>query len=194
MIEYIKGEIAELHPAQLILESNGIGYVVHISLSTHAALSGAKSCKVYIYEQIREDAHELFGFSDKHERGLFVLLISVSGVGAQTARMILSSFSAAELESLIASGDVSALQSVKGIGGKTAQRIIVDLKDKISAGAAVLAKDAPAVNAKVAEEAVSALTMLGFTPSLSRKAVNSILKQNSDIPVEQVIKAALKML
>ena len=194
MIEYIKGEIAELHPAQLILESNGIGYVVHISLSTHAALSGAKSCKVYIYEQIREDAHELFGFSDKHERGLFVLLISVSGVGAQTARMILSSFSAAELESLIASGDVSALQSVKGIGGKTAQRIIVDLKDKISAGAAVLAKDAPTVNAKVAEEAVSALTMLGFTPSLSRKAVNSILKQNPDIPVEQVIKAALKML
>jgi len=194
MIEYIKGEIAELHPAQLILESNGIGYVVHISLSTHAALSGAKNCKVYIYEQIREDAHELFGFSDKPERELFVLLISVSGVGAQTARMILSSYSAAELESAIASGDVSALQSVKGIGGKTAQRIIVDLKDKISVDAAMLSKELPAANSKVADEAVSALSMLGFTSSLSRKAVNSILKQNPGIPVEQVVKAALKML
>ena len=194
MIEYIKGEIAELHPAQLILECNGIGYVVHISLSTHAALSGSKNCKVYIYEQIREDAHELFGFSGKHERELFVLLISVSGVGAQTARMILSSYSASELEALIASGDVTALQSVKGIGGKTAQRIIVDLKDKISTEAVSLIKGVAAVDAKVAEEAVSALSMLGFTPSLSRKAVNSILKQNPDIPVEQVIKAALKML
>ena len=194
MIEYIKGEITELHPAQLIMECNGIGYVVHISLSTHAALSGLKTGKVYIWEQIREDAHELFGFAERREREIFLLLISVSGVGAQTARMILSSFSATEVEVLIASDDASVLQSVKGIGAKTAQRIIVDLKDKIALGSALLSVKSAAVDTKVAEEAVSALSMLGFTPSLSRKVVNSILKQTPEATVEQVIKAALKML
>ena len=193
MIEYITGEIVELHPAQLIMECNGIGYVVHISLSTHAALAGLKEGKIYIWEQIREDAHELFGFAEKRERELFLLLISVSGVGAQTARMILSSFSTAELEMLIASGDAAALQLVKGIGAKTAQRVIVDLKDKITISSAIV-KNQPTLDSKVTEEAVSALSMLGFTPSLSRKAVNSILKLTPGATVEQVIKAALKML
>lgn len=194
MIEYIKGDIVELYPAQLIIECYGIAYVVNISLSTHALITGKESCKIYIYEIIREDTHDLFGFAEKRERELFTLLISVSGVGAQTARMILSSFSAGELESLIASGDVSALQSVKGIGGKTAQRIIVDLKDKITPEVLSATKNVLKNDSKIGEEAVAALVMLGFTPAISRKAVNSILKLTPELTVEQVIKAALKML
>ena len=193
MIEYIKGDIVELYPTQLIIECNGIAYKVNISLTTHALIANAETCKIYIYEIIREDTHELFGFAEKRERELFMLLITVPGVGAQTARMILSSFSTNELETLIASGDAAALQTVKGIGGKTAQRVIVDLKDKITPNA-LISKEILRVDNKIVEEAVSALIMLGFTPAVSKKAIASVLKITPDATVEQAIKAALKML
>ncbi|MBZ4674925.1 MAG: holliday junction helicase ruvA, partial [Dysgonamonadaceae bacterium] len=129
MIDYLKGEIAELTPASITIDCNGIGFFANISLNTFSILNGEKSAKIFIHEVIREDAHVLFGFADKHERDIFLLLISVSGVGPSTARVILSSLSAKELESVIATENVAVLQSVKGIGAKTAQRIIVDLKD-----------------------------------------------------------------
>ena len=131
MLDYIKGEITELTPALVVIEIGGLGYISHISLNTYSALNGLKECKLYVYEAIREDAHLLFGFLEKKERDLFLLLISVSGVGANTARMILSSLTTSELGIIITSGNSSALKTVKGIGAKTAERIIIDLKDKV---------------------------------------------------------------
>jgi len=131
MLDYVKGEIVELTPASVVVETGGLGYIANISLNTYSVLSGLKSCKLYIYESIREDAYQLFGFMEKRERDLFLHLISVSGVGANTARMALSSIAVFELEGIIASGNVNALKAVKGIGNKTAERIIIDLKDKI---------------------------------------------------------------
>lgn len=196
MIEYIKGEIAELTPTMATVDCHGVGYGINISLNTYTAIQQQKECKLYIYEAIREDAHILFGFADKKERELFLLLISVSGIGGNTARMILSSYSPSELCNLIAAGNSNLLKTVKGIGLKTAQRIIVDLKDKIT----LLGNtDAPTSintlpNNEIQEEAVAALTMLGFTSGASQKVVASILKDNPALPVEQVIKLALKHL
>lgn len=193
MIEYVKGEITELTPTSVVLECNGLGYLLNISLNTYSALSGSKNIKLYAYEVIREDAHTLFGFIDKHERELFLLLISVSGVGPNTGRMILSSLSPSELETVIASGNDKMLKSVKGIGAKTAQRIIVDLKDKIKPTAVTL-ENTVTLNPAVSEEALAALVMLGFPQNVSQKCVTSILKEDPTLKVEQVIKAALKML
>ena len=196
MIEYIKGEIVELTPARLILECGGIGYELNISLTTYSAFNGKKTGKLFVYEVIREDAHLLFGFAERVERELFLLLTSVSGVGPNTARMILSSLPPKELVEAIASKNEAVLTAVKGIGLKTAQRILVDLKNKVKnveGLAPVEVTEAPS-NGAVAEEAVAALVMLGFQKAASQKAVTAILKGSPAMAVEQVIKTALRML
>ena len=195
MIEYIKGEIVELTPARMILECAGIGYELNISLNTYTFYNGKPTGKIYVYEVIREDAHLLFGFAGKDERELF--LTSVSGVGPNTARMILSSLSPSELIRVIADKNETALTSVKGIGLKTAQRILVDLKNKVKPieGMTVTGgSSSVAASGAVTEEAVAALVMLGFQKAASQKAVNSILKGSPALAVEQVIKTALRML
>ena len=198
MIEYIRGELVEITPALAVIDCNGIGYGIHISLNTYSAIQSKKSVKLYIYEAIREDAHVLFGFSTKQERELFLLLISVSGIGGNTARMILSALSPAELCNVISSGNEKLLKGVKGIGLKTAQRIIVDLKDKIAATgmetvSGSVATLSPA-NTEVHDEAIAALTMLGFAQAPSQKVVTAILKEEPGLTVEKVIKLALKRL
>ena len=196
MIEYIKGEIVELTPARLILECGGVGYELNISLTTYSAFNGKATGKLFVYEVIREDAHLLFGFAERVERELFLLLTSVSGVGPNTARMILSSLPPKELVEAIASKNEAVLTAVKGIGLKTAQRILVDLKNKVKnveGLASVEVTEAPS-NGAVAEEAVAALVMLGFQKTASQKAVTAILKGSPAMAVEQVIKTALRML
>lgn len=197
MIEYIRGEITELTPTRMILECGGIGYELSISLNTYSAFNGKKNGLIYVYEVIREDAHLLFGFSEKTERELFLMLITVSGVGPNTARMILSSFPPVELIQVIANKDETALTSVKGIGLKTAQRILVDLKNKVKT-ASINDDGSPVAGTyaggAIAEEAIAALTMLGFQKAPSQKTVVSILKSSPGLSVEQVIKAALRML
>ena len=193
MIEYITGKISELTPASVVIECNGIGYFLNISLTTYSALSQNTATKLFVYESIREDAHVLFGFISRRESELFLLLISVSGVGPNTARMILSSLSAPELEQVIVSENVNILKSVKGIGAKTAQRIIVDLKDKIKPGDNTLNISMPQ-NQEVQDEAVAALVMLGFPQTASMKVVQKLLNESPTLKVEAIIKAALKML
>ncbi|MDR0349567.1 MAG: Holliday junction branch migration protein RuvA [Tannerella sp.] len=194
MIEYIKGEIVACSPARLIVECNGTGYEIHISLTTYSVLQNESNCKIFIYEVIREDAHLLFGFATKEERELFLLLTSVSGVGPNTARMILSSMPPAELVYIIAGGDEKMLTQVKGIGSKTAQRIIVDLKNKVKLADKKTNMPSATVHNKAADEAVAALVMLGFPKAASQKVTDSILKKTPDTTVEQLIKTALKML
>jgi holliday junction DNA helicase RuvA len=193
MIDYIKGEIVELSPTRMVMECSGIGYEINISLTTFTAFSGKNSGTIYVYEVIREDAHLLFGFSGKKERELFLLLISVSGVGPNTARMILSSLQTDDLIQVIASGNDAALTSVKGIGSKTAQRIMVDLKGKVKTMGSV-EPSLQTGNTNVTDEAIAALIMLGFQKNASQKVVDSILKSTPNLSVEQVIKAALRML
>lgn len=201
MIEYLRGELAELTPATAIIDCNGVGYLTSISLNTYSAIQGKKTCKLYVYEAIREDAYMLYGFADKQERELFLLLISVSGIGGNTARTILSALSPTELINIISTENANLLKTVKGIGLKTAQRIIVDLKDKMKTGAVAAAIGTElstvgvvAPNNEVMDEAVAALTMLGFAQAASQKVVLGILKETPDAPVEQVIKLALKRL
>lgn len=197
MIEYLKGEIAELTPATAIIECCGVGYETSITLNTYSALQGKKEAKIYIHEAIREDAHLLFGFSNKQERELFLLLISVSGIGGNTARTILSAFTVTELCEAIATGNERAIKSVKGIGLKTAQRLIVDLKDKISGigfdytGGA---QPSATIDNDIVDGAVSALVMLGFPGSAAAKVVQGVAKANPTATIEQVIKLALKEL
>lgn len=211
MIDYIKGELAELQPALCVVEASGVGYALNISLNTYEALrsrqqggSGPAVAKLFVHEAIvtggRDDSITLYGFAGREERELYRLLITVSGVGANTARMILSSLSPSELAGVIAQGDERVLKSVKGIGLKTAQRIIVDLKDKVAAlglqpdGARAYAQQAGAPVSETHHEAVAALTMLGFSPAPSAKVVGAILKEQPLLPVEQVVKMALKMI
>ncbi len=197
MIEYLRGEIAELTPATAIVECCGVGYETNITLNTYSALQGKKEAKLYIYEVIREDTHQLYGFCNKQERELFLLLISVSGIGGNTARTILSAFTVNELCEAIATGNEVLIKSVKGIGLKTAQRLIVDLKDKIKGiGGNELATSAAAqtVDNDAAESAVSALIMLGFPSSAANKAVQSVIKSDPSATVELIIKQALKLL
>lgn len=204
MIEYIKGELAELTPTLAVVEARGVGYAINISLNTYSAIQGKNDIKLYIHEAIvtggRDDSYALYGFLSKQERSLYRLLITVSGVGANTARMILSSLTPSELCNVIANGDEKMLKAVKGIGLKTAQRIIVDLKDKImQSGIAdelhINSSSASSnINTAVKDEALSALIMLGFSPAPSAKVVVSILTEQPELPVEQVVKLALKMI
>ena len=194
MIEYIKGEIKELSPARMVLECGGIGYEIHISLTTFGTFRNQPDGIIYVHEIIREDAHLLYGFATKEERELFLLLTSVSGVGPNTARTVLSSALPAELIQIIASGDEKSLVMVKGIGSKTAQRIIVDLKNKVKPVEGKTAFMSSSERSEIAEEAVAALVMLGFQKAASQKAVDMILKKTTEATVEQVIKTALKML
>lgn len=194
MYDYIKGNVEELTPTYVVIDNHGVGYVMNISLNSYNVLQTQSDVvKVYVYEAIREDAHVLFGFTQKRERELFLLLITVSGVGANTARMILSSLTTSDLEQTIASGNVAVLKSVKGIGAKTAERIIVDLKDKIKLADDTLIEVSQVSN-EVFEEAMSALVMLGFTKQMSHKALKKLFAAEPSISVEQAIKKALKMM
>ena len=203
MIEYIKGELAELTPAQAIVEAYGVGYALNISLNTYEAIQGKQNVKLFVHEALvtggRDDSYTFFGFASKQERDLYRLLITVSGVGANTARMILSSASPSELCNAISTSNERVLKSVKGIGLKTAQRIIVDLKDKIlSLGIAQEVSAGTAADSTipvdVRDEAVAALTMLGFSPAPTAKVVTAILTDDATLPVEQVVKLALKQI
>ena len=203
MIEYIKGDLTDLTPALAVIEAGGVGYALNISLNTYTAIQGKKEVKLFVHESLvaggRDDSFTLYGFATKQERELYRMLISVSGVGANTARMMLSSLSPAELCDAIASSNEKLIKSVKGIGLKTAQRIIVDLKDRIvSTGIAdelhvsTNKDNTPSVNTAAKDEAVSALTMLGFSPAPSAKVVTEILTERPELPVEMVVKEALK--
>lgn len=203
MIDYIKGELAELTPAQAVVEAYGVGYALNISLNTYEAIQGKENVKLFVHEALvtggRDDSYTFYGFASKQERDLYRLLITVSGVGANTARMILSSASPSELCNAISTSNERVLKSVKGIGLKTAQRIIVDLKDKIlslgiaqevAAGTATYST----IPVDVRDEAVAALTMLGFSPAPTAKVVTAILTDDATLPVEQVVKLALKQI
>ena len=203
MIEYIKGSLTELTPALAVVEAAGVGYALNISLATYGVVQGRQEVKLFVHESLvtggRDDNFTLYGFATRQERELYRMLISVSGVGANTARMILSTISPKELCNVIANGDERMLKGVKGIGLKTAQRIIVDLKDKIkndsiAIGPVGISPAPMASNKQVHDEAVSALTMLGFAVAPSQKVVYAILKAQPTATVEQVIKLALKQL
>ena len=193
MFEYIKGDLNDLTPTAVIVENNGMGYFINITLNTYSQLSGHKSAQLYLHQVIRDDAHLLFGFKDLKEREVFRLLISVSGVGANTARMMLSSLTSEEVKKAIFSNNSKTLQDVKGIGAKTAQRIIIELKDKIGKedemGEIVLPMDNT-----IREEALSALVMLGFAKNAIAKVLDKIIKANAPTSVEELIKIALKQL
>lgn len=204
MIDYIRGSLTELNPALAVIDAAGVGYAVNIALPTYSFLQPLenKETKLFITEIIREDTHDLFGFPTKGERSLFELLLTVSGIGANTARMIMSAFSAGEVRQIIATGNARQLSQVKGLGPKTAQRVIVDLKDKvlkIDLGESGMSETTmPDYSSQelnpIRQEAVSALTMLGFAASPTQKAVDKILQDTPAATVEQVIRMALKML
>lgn len=192
MIDYIKGEVAELTPTKVVIDCGGVGYEINITLIDYSSIPTSGRTLLYVHESIREDAHVLFGFISKRSRELFRLLIGVSGVGPNTARLILSSMTTPQLESAIVSGQDSALKAVKGIGGKTAQRIIVDLKDKIKAEESTLITSTPASESY--DDSVAALVMLGFTAQQSQKVLKKIFAQDPTLTTEKAIKQALKML
>ncbi len=199
MIEYVRGIVDELEPTKAVVECGGVGYLLNISLNTYTALQGKHDARLYVFEAIREDAYVLFGFHSKAERELFVHLITVSGVGGNTARTILSAFTVPELCNVIMNENAAMLKSVKGLGPKTAQRIIVELKDKVASlglAPAETVGNEPQVsfNKEVHDEAIEALKMLGYSPAPATKAVRAILKNEPQLPVEKVIKQALKML
>lgn len=198
MIEYINGKLDDVTPTMAVVDCNGVGYGVNISLNTFSAIQGKGDVKLYIYEAIREDAYVLYGFATKQERELFLMLITVSGIGGNTARMILSALSPSELCNVISSGNEKLLKMVKGIGLKTAQRIIVELKDKIQnigvESTGNVSTPISAANNEIYEEAVAALTMLGFAQAPSQKVVGQILHEEPDAPVQKVIKIALTRL
>lgn len=199
MIEFVRGKIDEITPASAVIDCNGVGYFLNISVNTFSAIQGKETAKLYVYEAIREDAYVLFGFASKEERQFFILLLAVSGVGGNTARMILSAFSPAELCNIIATNNDRLLSTVKGLGKKTSQKIIVELRDKVDGleyGSANSdsSTSQPNINAEVYDEAVNALKLLGFNAAAVVKAVKSILQDSPDDTVEKVIKKALKML
>lgn len=202
MIDYVRGELSELAPTRAVVEAAGVGYELNISLTTYSAIEGKQAVKLFVYENIREDAWVLFGFATKAERELFLHLITVSGVGGNTARTILSSYSVAELCNIIVERQDGLLKKIKGIGGKTAQRIIVELEDKLKnsellqpTGSPVVAQQqAGATMTAEGEEAIAALTMLGFSPAPTKKVVKQLLEKDATLSAEAIIKMALKMM
>ena len=191
MYEYIQGKISELTPVSVVIDNQGIGYYISISLNTYSALSGKEQAVVFIHQVVREDAQLLFGFYNKSEREIFRYLISVSGIGPNTGRMMLSSLSPAEIKEAILTENTSLLNSIKGIGAKTAQRVIVDLKDKV--GKSEISEDFLLSQSNTnREEALSALVMLGFTKNTVEKSLNKLLKDNPKAGVEELVKQALK--
>lgn len=199
MIEYIRGIVDELAPTQVVLEAAGVGYALGISLNTYTAIQGRQQVRLFVYEYIREDAWQLYGFATRAERELFMLLINVQGIGCQTARMILSAFTPADLAGIVQAEDVRTLKSVKGIGPKAAGRIVMDLKDKMMSfmGESSMGDGGSAsmtVVPAMVEEAVQALTVLGFSPAPAQKVVMQLAKEQPGLQVEQLIKLALKML
>lgn len=195
MIDYIKGNIAEITPAAVILESYGIGYNILISLQTYEGLNGKYDAKVYIHHYIREDEELYYGFATKDERELFRLLISVSGIGASTARMMLSSLTSDEIRNAIIAEDINKIKSIKGIGMKSAQRLVLELKDKVVKGdGAETSTILSSSSNPAADEATTALVMLGFTKANVNKAVNAVLKDNPSATLEEIIKQSLKRL
>ncbi|HOP58646.1 MAG TPA: Holliday junction branch migration protein RuvA [Bacteroidales bacterium] len=193
MIDYIKGTIQVTTPTYLIVEAGNIGYYLNISLNTYTGLEGKNECRILVHEIIREDSHQLFGFIDKKERDIFRLLLSVSGVGAGTARMMLSSLTPEEIERAILSSDVNILKSIKGIGLKSAQRIVVDLKDKLGKPVGTSEIFASPDNTN-RNEALSALVMLGFAKSAVVKVLEKLAREEKDLTVEDLIRKALKNL
>lgn len=194
MIEYVKGRIASLNPAAAVIEtSGGVAYMLQISLPTFSKLENMTEATLLVHEAIREDAWTLYGFLDESEREVFRLLIGVSGVGASTARMILSALASEELSAVIASSDVKRLKSVKGVGAKTAERIIVDLRDKIKAPDATLIIQSPATS-EAFDEALAALTMLGFAAAQSRKVLKKLFDADPSLKVEAAIRKALPLM
>lgn len=196
MIEYVKGKIAECTPTYAIIDIGGLGYMVNISLTTYETIKDQEEAKLIIHEAIREDAYNLYGFATTEEREFFRLLIAVSGVGANTARMILSSSTTGDLKRAIMLDDVKSIKAIKGIGQKTAERIIVDLKDKMEGleTTETPANKMSAKDNKVREDALSALEVLGFQRSAARKVVDSIIAETADATVEAVVKTAIKRL
>ena len=197
MIEYLKGELTELDPTRAIVECGGVGYCCNISVYTYDKLKKGEVCKLYVSENIREDAHVLYGFVSRQERALYELLISVSGVGPGTARCILSSLSPDELVAVVSSGNDRQLRNVKGLGPKTAQRIIVDLKDKVGSlgiTAATSADSAIVASNKNGDEAVQALVALGYPVANASKAVAQLLSQDPTMTVQALIKQGLHMM
>lgn len=193
MITQVRGRLVEKSPTEVVVDCNGVGYLLHISLNTFSALPSDENVVLYTHLSIREDAHTLFGFINKTEREVFKLLISVSGVGPSIARTMCSSMTSGEIQQAIASENVPVIQSVKGIGAKTAQRVIVDLKDKILKTFNIDEVSVSASNTNK-DEALSALEVLGFNRKQSDKVVNTVLKANPDASVENIIKLALKNL
>jgi len=193
MYEFITGKIAEITPTYVVVESNGMGYLIHISLSTYSQIQSRKDVNLLLHQIVREDAHLLYGFFNRLERDIFRLLISVSGIGANIARMMLSSLTPEEIQQAILKNDVNLLTTIKGVGTKSAQRVILDLKDKISREAVgdeiFILKDN-----RIKDEALSALVMLGFSKTAVEKVIHKILSENKDIVLEELIKKALKSL
>lgn len=193
MYEFIEGKISELAPAYTVINCNGIGFYVNISLNTYSAMQEQSNACLYIHQVIKDDSHTLFGFFDKNERIIFRLLISVSGIGSNTARMMLSSLSPLEIETAILSEDIALIKSIKGIGLKTAQRVIIELKDKIgksNESGEVL----PIANNSIKQEALSALIALGFAKKNIEKTLDKIVKTEPNIKIEDLVKKALKMM
>ena len=196
MYTYIKGELTEITPTAATIENNGIGYELQISLQTFAEIQGLRDVMLYIHHHIREDVEMWYGFATKDERSIFRMLIEVNGIGPNTARMMLSSMNSTEIKTAIISGDVNRIKSIKGIGIKTAQRVIIDLKDKIAKGgedvsSALLVQENISANM---EEALSALVMLGFAKSAAEKVLKSVYKENPQYTLEELIKFSLKRL
>jgi len=194
MYEYIVGKLEEVTPTNAVVESSGVGYYINISLQTYSAIDGKKEIKLFLHQVVREDAHLLYGFASAQERELFRLLISVSGVGANTARLILSSLSVPEIQTAIAAENINLIKQVKGIGLKTAQRIIVDLKDKVTAVSGFSSEIVGGVNNTSKQEALSALVMLGFAKVAAEKVLDQVIKSEGNLPVEGLIKMSLKRL